>query len=608
MKNFVTFIFMCLAVASVYAQDLVWDITTPFTSQNIIKIVGTAPVTLVISDKITVSGNVEVPEWVILKFQSNGRLKIENENSSLFIRGKVDVGVQQIFDMSNRGVLTYDGTSISNITFFQNKVFYPEWWGIMPNIIPTRPDGVSKNSMHYLLAKEMMLDIAASGGGELHFSEGVYYIRDVVIDFDNITVSGEGRKTILRFDRSNFGTSTRRGGIFTIQGPTTEKYYNKLIPEGAYQTGNFTFNTQQKTIQNVLVKNLSIEWNEQSALEDPAMNGLTIVNAQNVTIDNVHVDLKGANRAFYIGTLFEGDTTENITIKNSSCVASRTGVLILHGFDNLDAIRNKIILDKVTIKNNNFDVVGLKSVEQVTNGQLNIDYLDRYGSGILFGGSEFTKTFENRGDTVYRRVGSVLIEGNKIQNADFGVLAHFSNSDENKGYDHKITINNNDFLSFKYVGILSPFTNATITNNNFIVTQLVPITEAVLDSKKKGYIASAIHIAKAPWEYFKSNHGPEKIIIQGNIVKGCFQLNAPFVIQPNRDATISISENTFDYDSSCTAPQNDVIITTNRRKFKTKNATIILQNNVRDSSNQTREKASVLLDVRRKKHITLIEQ
>jgi|GEM_PF-6676275 len=608
MKRFVAIFFVLMTVASAYAQDFVWDRTMPFTTQNIMNLAASAPATIVVSDKIMIAGIVEVPEWVTLKFQNNGILKIENESSSLYIRGKVDVGSQQIFDLTNRGVLTYDGTSISNITFFQNKVYHPEWWGFIPNEVPTRPDGVSKNSINYLLAKEMMLDIAASGGGELHFSEGVYYIRDFVIDFDNITVSGEGRKTILRFDRLNFGTSTRRGGIFTIQGPTTEKYYNKLIPDGAYQTGNFTFGKLQKTIQNIVVKNLSIEWEEQSALEDPAMNGLTIVNAQNVTIDNVHVDLKGANRAFYIGTLFDGDVTENITIQNSSCVASRTGVLILHGFDSLDSIRRKIILDSIIIQNNEFDVVGLPSIEQVKNGQLNVDYLDRYGSGVLFGGSEFTTTFENRGDTIYRRVGSILIQNNTIKNADFGVLANFSNKDENKGFVHKVTIDNNSFIDFKYIGILSPFTDAVITNNIFKVLQLITLTDSVLDSGKKGYISSAIQIVKAPWEFFKSKHGPENITLQGNKVIGCFERTPPFIIQPNKDATITINNNTFDYDTSCSPPQNDVVITTNRRKFRTKKATVILQNNVRDTSNQSSEKASVLLDVRRKKHITLIEQ
>ncbi|WP_432412267.1 hypothetical protein [Rasiella sp. SM2506] len=608
MKRCVAIFFVFMTVASVFGQDLVWDKVMPFTTQNITNQAGRAPATIVISDKIMIAGIVEVPEWITLKFQNNGRLKIENESSSLYIRGKVSVGPQQIFDLTNRGVLTYDGTSISNITFFQNKVYHPEWWGLIPNEIPTRPDGTSKNSINYLLAKEMMLDIAASGGGELHFSEGVYYIRDFVIDFDNITVSGEGRKTILRFDRSNFETSTRRGGLFTIQGPTTEKYYNKLIPDGAYQTGNFIFNSQQKTIQNIVVKNISIEWDEQSALEDPAMNGLTIVNAQNVIIDNVHVDLKGANRAFYIGTLFDGDITENITIQNSSCVASRTGVLILHGFDSLDTIRRKIILDSIIIKNNDFDVVGLPSIEQVKNGQLNVDYLDRYGSGVLFGGSEFTTTFDNMGDTIYRRIGSILIQNNTIRNADFGVLANFSNKDENKGFVHKVTLNSNSFIDFKYIGILSPFTNAVITNNTFKVIQLTPITDNVLDSGKKGYISSAIHIVKAPWEFFKSKHGPENITLEGNKVIGCFEQNTPFIIQPNRDATITINNNIFDYDSSCSQPQNDIIITTSRRKFRTKNATVVLQNNIHDSSNQSQEPASVLLDVRRKKHITLIEQ
>ncbi|MAM28025.1 MAG: hypothetical protein CMC13_03300 [Flavobacteriaceae bacterium] len=593
---------------TVMSQELIWDSEQAFTTQNIQSKQTSGIDTIVVASSILVRGKVDVPKMITLKFTQNGRLKIENEKSSITVNGTIEASKNQIFDHSNSGVLTYDGSSVSNVKLLGTKIFYPEWWGFIPNVVPSNTTNPEKsNTRHFTVGKEMMLDVAASGGGEIHFSEGVYYIRDLIIDFDNVIVSGEGRKTILRTDRKNFETSTRRGALFSIQGPTTEKLYHKLFPEGKYQTGNFTFDNVQKTIENITIRDLTIEWNDISALEDPAMNGLTIINARNVLIDNVHVDLKGANRAFYIGAYFDGDVTENITIQNSSCVASRTGVFILHGFDQLDVIRRKLVLDNIEIQNNDFDVVGLETMEFVNNEQLNVEWLDRYGSGVFLGGSEFTSTFEVKGTTIFRKLGRILIDGNRIKNADFGVRADFGNKHENKGYDHEVIIRNNHFIDFTHVGVLAPFTTTFIIDNIFDVEQLLPVRKDVFEAEKKGYFATAIHIAKAPWEFFKSRHGPDNVVIQGNTFNGCYQQYVPVVMQPNNDAILDVRNNTFNYDTSCSVPTNDIVIATSRRKFRTKRATVRLSNNLRDSSNQSSTDASVQLDVRREKHITLID-
>lgn len=606
MKKFVVALFLCITVASAYAQDIVWDKGMPFTTQNIANIAGTVPVTIIISDKIEVIGNVEVAPNVTLKFTDRGRLRITNENSFLIIKGMLDAKQQHIFDVSAKGVLTYDAKSISNITIFANKRFYPEWWGFFPNVIPEPTGSNTTNALHYTLCKEIMLDISASGGGDLHFSDGVYYLRDIVIDADNITVSGNGIQSVLRFDRKNFKYSTRRGGIFTIQGPTTEKYYNKNFPEGKYQTGNFLFDKEHKTIENIVVKDLVIEWDPIAAEEDPAMNGLSIVNAINVTIDNVHVNLFGANRAFYIGTLFDEDVTENITIKNSSCEQSRTGVFILHGFDE-KKLRRKLVLDNINIESNNFKLVRPPKLN-IQNQQLYVEYIDKYSSGIYFAGSEFTSSFIEDGMLVNRTLGTFTIKNNIIENADFGIRSWFGNKDEFKGYKHNITIEGNTFLNFVFTGIFSPFSNATILNNTFIINQLVPIPTYFSSENEEGFLAAAIHIAKAPWPDFRSKHGPDNVVVKGNTIRGCFINTIPIIVQPNKDATIKIVDNNISYDSSCVKPQNDVVVTTSRRKFKTKKATIIFQNNTEDTSNQSKQPASLFLDVRREKHITLIEQ
>ena len=607
MKKLVAFFFVCSMVTSVYAQDIVWDKASSFTTQNITKKAGASPITIVISDKTEVSGTVEVGANVTLKFTDNGRLRIANEQSSLLVKGKINAGIQQIFDVSASGVASYNYESASNITLQQTKIVYPEWWGIFPNIIPGKNGDTGSEKRHHAFLKEIMLDLASSGGGIIQFSEGVYYIRDIVIDSDNITVLGKGKSTILRFDRDNYGYSTRRGGLFTIQGVTLEKYYSKVFTEGQHLAGNFLYDKEQYSIKNVVVRDLAIEWNLDATAEDPSMNGLTIVNAINVVIENVHVNMFGANRAFYIGSNSDGDVTENITIKNCTGVQSRTGVFILHGYDSKDYIRNKMSLGNILIENNTFDVVRIPELD-IKNIHIVEKYLDKYATGFYFIGNEFTKSF-NLGDVlIERNLGPITIKNNTINNADIGIRSWLPGEDERKDYIQKVTVEGNTFNNFKYVGVFMPFANATIKNNIFKAGTLIPLPLEFQNDNEEGFIASAIHIAKAPWKDFKSKQGPTDVLVEGNTISGCFLGTNPIVVQPNNEGVVKLKDNKIIYDSSCKRPQNEIVITTNRRKFRTKNATIVLENNIENSSNQSPESASVLLDVRRKKHLTILNE
>lgn len=606
MKNITTvLVFIFFGNFIMNSQEVHWD-QTSFTTENLKRLNRGAKTTVRISKRIEVKGNVVVPKNVTLTFSDKGMLAIYDESSSITILGSVANGPEQIFDLENQGVVTYDHKSVSNIKFDGIKTFYPEWWGILPNEIPNNPAGSFPSAKNYTYIKEMMLDVASSGGGEIHFSKGTYYIRDIVIDFSNITISGEGKETVLKFDRKNFKYSTRRGGIFTIQGPTSHKYYNKLYPDGVYQMGNFLFDKGNETIENITIRDLSVEWDDVAAMEDPAMNGMSIVNATNVMIDNVHIDLFGANRAFYIATLFDGDTTENITIKNSSCVNSRTGVFILHGFDE-EGDREYMALGDIQIENNVFDVVPLSKTD-VKNKQLTIEYLDSYSSGIFFAGSEYTSSFK-KGNTEFRRnLGAFVLKNNTIKNADFGIRSLLSSGDKNKAYSHDIRILGNTFEDFNYIGIFSPFSKAVIVDNTFKSSQLSRMPATVTYDKREVYIASAIQIAKAPWKAFRSSHGPDEVLVENNSIEGCFVETTPIVIQPNKNGSITIIDNRFNYDSSCRNPLFDIKISTNRRKYRTKKATAIVKNNKEIASNGLEVEASINLDAKRKKHITLIKE
>ena len=601
------FLLLFFLVSAVYGQEIIWPNSEAFTTSNIKSKIQTGKRTIVINSKIEVSGSVEIPKNVTLKFNNKGVLKINNEATRLVINEPIIAEKQMIFDLSAKGVVSYRFESVSNIQLNNNNIFYPEWWGIFPNVIPGKNGNTSPKQIHHTYLKEMMLDIATSGGGTIQFSAGVYYIRDIVIDSDNITVAGEGENTVLRFDRDNYGFSTRRGGIFTIQGPTLEKYYSKSHPEGFSISGNFLYEDKQKTIENIIVKNLAIEWNEDSTKEDPAMNGLTIVNAKNVEIDNVLVNLYGANRAFYVGTIFEGDITKDITIRNCTGINARTGVFILHGYDSNEFIRQKMVLGDITIENNKFDLQGIPDID-IKNEHIEKKYLDKYATGIYFIGNEFTNSFEYRGNLITRQLGEIKISNNTFLNTDLGIRSWLPSKNPMKDYTHNVIIDGNTFIDFKFVGVFSPFKKAIISNNKFVSKFLSKLPKDFKEENEEEFIASAIHIAKAPWKTYRTKMGPEDVTIEGNIIEGCYLDVSPIVLQPNEGGSITIKENTINYDSSCRKPQMDIVVTTNRRKFRTKKATISLEDNEISIGNQNESKASVLLNTRRKKFITVIEK
>ncbi|HBR53314.1 MAG TPA: hypothetical protein DEA82_03645 [Flavobacteriaceae bacterium] len=597
---------MTFAVAVSNAQEIVWEQTEPFTTKNIRNKTGRSVNTIRIEKKIEVNGTVEIPTNITLAFGKNGSLLIANEATFLIVNGPIIAGKQHIFDVSAKGVGSYRSESISNIALFQAKTFYPEWWGVFPNVIPGKENTIPK-AAHHIWLKEMMLDVAASGGGSIEFSEGVYYIRDLIIDFDNIKVYGQGKnKTILRFDRANFGYSTRRGGIVTIQGPTAEKYYSKMVPDGVPIMGNFSYEGIQHTIENIEFKDIGIEWDAAATVEDPAMNGLAIVNARNVMVNNVHVSLYGANRAYFVGNSFEGDVTENITIQNSSCDESRTGVFILIGYAKDENPRKKLIIDDIKILNNKFDLMSIQEID-VKNPHITLKYLDKYSSGVYFIGNEYTSSFTtSEGQYIERITGDFLIEGNTFNNADFGIRSWYGNKDEFKGYVHRVNIKNNVFNNFRYFGIMAPFNTANIENNTLSVETLVPIPLTLEEDRGENYSAAAIYVAKAPWSKYKSDHGPEKVTVNNNKITGCFIGTNPIVIQPKEGGTVEVVNNSVSYDPSCQKPNHEIVFTTNRRQFRTKRATLIIGNN-KDTSNLNPSDASLLLDVRREKHITLID-
>ncbi|QIE59918.1 hypothetical protein G5B37_10180 [Rasiella rasia] len=606
MKNKVLLIIILFPFYFGNAQELVWDINEQFTSENLLKKGAVSVIT--INTTIEVQGSVSVPSSISLKFVDKGMLKIADEQTSLVIHGSIEAKRQQIFDISSPGVTSYRFESVSNIKMTKNKQYFPEWWGVFPNVVPSKNGNKLPKASHHQFLKEIMLDIAASGGGELIFDEGVYYIRDLIIDFDNIEVRGQGaKKTILRFDSENYGYSTRRGTVVMIQGPTLEKFYSKMVPDGIPIAGNFSFTEKQQTIENIIMRDLTVEWDAEAARADPSMNGIAVMNAKNVLIEGVHIDLHGANRAFFLGNAFEGDVTENVTIANSSCVNSRTGVFILSGYAKDENPRKKMVLNNINILNNHLQMVPMQDVD-VKNEHLVLRYLDEYASGVFFIGNEYTTSFTHTDGTfIEREMGTFLIEGNIIENADFGIRSWYGNADEHKGYVHDVTIKDNYFRNFRLIGAMAPFKTSQIVGNVFIVDTFTPIPASVEDDRGEDYKASAIFAAKAPFGKYKSDHGPEKVQIENNIIQGCFLRTSPIVVRPKEKANITIHNNQVVYSNDCKVPKYDIVITTDIYNYGTQEATVNIKNNSRGSAIQPIEEATLHIDARRKKHITLLD-
>lgn len=606
MKNLsMVLVFFFFGNFTINAQEVTWD-KTPFTSQNLSKLNRGAKTTVRIVNSIEVQGNVVVPKNVTLAFSEKGMLRIKDDKTRLQIAGKIVANRTQIFDLSARGVTSYRYESVSNIEFKTNKVIYPEWYGIMPNVVPGQKGNSSHKSQHHTHLKELMLDLAASGGGEIVFAEGVYYIRDVIIDSDNITVRGQDKKTILRFDRANYKYSTRRGGLFVIQGATLEKFYSKVVPEGMHLSGNYFYDTAQKTIENIVVKDLAIEWNLEATSDDPSMNGLTIMNSRNVTIDNVHVNMFGANRAFYIGSGFDLDVTENITIKNSSCVESRTGLFIIHGYQSKDPLRTHMSLGGIQVENNHFRLVPMAEID-VKNTHVTLKHLDPYSSGIYFIGNEFTKNTKSQGTNLTRSIGTFELKNNIIENADFGVRCWYPGKGDDRDFIHKVLIEGNTFLNFNYIGIFSTFKEVTINDNSFKSKSLSQLPLTIETERQEEFVASAIQIAKAPFKTFKTKLGPENVMISNNTFEGCYLGTTPVVLQPKKNGVIRLVKNAFKYDESCKKPTNDIQITTSNKKYRSKKATIFLKDNHQIKSNASIIPVSIDIDSKRRKHISLIE-
>jgi hypothetical protein len=214
------------------------------------------------------------------------------------------------------------------------EVIYPEWFGVIPD------DGGTTNKE---AQNKRMMRCVQDSRGHLEFGEGTYYMRDLLVDGSNVVISGQGRKTQIRNATTYWGSSTRLGGLFNVYGPVSSG--------SSLNVGNRTWTGVTVQIKNVKVLDLDFLWDDGE--DDPEMNGIGVLNADNVLISGVHVNINNAKRAFYVGGTTVEAKTENVTIERCKSFNCVTGVFVQGGY-HPEAIG--VINDHFTIQNNEFNV------------------------------------------------------------------------------------------------------------------------------------------------------------------------------------------------------------------------------------------------------------
>ncbi len=398
---------------------------------------------IVVKNEIIIQKNTIIPENITIIFGKNGSFYTE-KNKNLCINGSINAPLINIF--KGEGSIEL-GNKIMTV--------FPEWWGLFGN--------ADKSIRSEILTKKMLQDIKSTGNKHLHFSSGTYLIRDLIIDFSNLIVSGNGKATIIKNNSKKY-SSTHLGAFIAIMGPTS----------GFTGNDKWLHTTQIKNIQ---IKNLAIEYNG----PDPHMNGVAISNAKNVIIDNVSVNLNGGKRAFYVGSWHQGAKTQDIIIENSRSINSRTGVFITVGGVNQKTNSDRI-LSNILVQGCSFIIPNLNKI-----GNRNLDQTN----GIYVHGNSIAPNCITK---------NITIKKNKIIGGDDGIITSGPDKD-GAIIQASLKIISNHFKNFTNHGIQSLLKEVSIEGNFF---DSIDIVKAVISSAGIQF-------------YGKGSYGVSHSVIKNNV-------------------------------------------------------------------------------------------
>jgi hypothetical protein len=379
------------------------------------------------------------------------------------------------------------------ITLTGNDKIYPEWFGVIPN------DGGTTNKE---AQNKRMMNCVQASAGHLVFGDGTYYMRDLLVDGSNVEISGQGRSTILRNARTYWGSSTRFGNFMGVYSPNMD-----ADPTGLLGNLTWTVTSQQK---NVKLHDFDVYWDDGGV--DLSMNGLAILGYDNVQATNVHINMHGANRAYYIGGGSIDMKTENITLQFCKSFECTTGAFVSEG---LTPTNTGVVLRNITIEN---------CVFNVTSALAN-------SSGLYHHGSSST------GITA----GRITFSNNVVYGGKCGVLTTAPGGTSR--LQCFLTVENNYFSAFTEQGIHIYLKRARIANNTFDTTVLNFV---------------ALQLA-AILMYSTASGGSQMYDIEGNTFKNLSGTGTVIGIHINciAGSTHNIVGNRFVYENA-TAPQYDI--------------------------------------------------
>ena len=336
-------------------------------------------------------------------------------SSDLVFGGDIIAGRYQIFK----------GTA--DITCAYTDEIYPEWFNILSD-----SDGDLGTTNKEAENKRMMRCVQTSEG-HLVFGAGTYYMRDLLIDQNNVTVSGQGRKTVIQ-NSPFWNSSTRLGTVVSFYGPTIEGGISPSV-------GNNTW-TANESKRNCVIKDLDIAFDDTGLATDDTMNGLAIVGFSNVTVERVNINLNGANRAFYIGTFSTDHVTNNVIVRDCKSYLSSTGVFISEGLTTTSTGQE---LKNIVVECCEFNVISRAGTDP-----------KGASSGLYHHSASPSTTI---------KTGNINFKNNYVIGGTCGVFQ--SGPGASSRLTANLIVENNEFENFLEQGILTYAKRATFSNNLF---------------------------------------------------------------------------------------------------------------------------------------------
>jgi len=307
-----------------------------------------------------------------------------------------------------------------------SRVVYPEWFGIFN--FDNGNDGSVNLDSNIRRAGRCNGDSQCA----IEFGNGLYYIRDFLIDQSNSGIIGQGKdNTFLKNSIVN-NTSTRFGVQVTIFAPTT------ALPANL---GNRNW-VGTSTTTDCYIRDLTIVWNDTDTVAtDPQMNCFAWLGCQGGEIRNVHASLPTGQRAFAIQTNDQDQETEDVLMTGCSSDGGISGIYLSEGF----VTNTGKTFKNIQVINNHFSVRLVASDEPLGPS-----------SSIILHGLEVPANID---------VTEVIIRDNHCEGGAKGV--HTQSPDVTTKWNSKVILEANSFKDFREQGILSYIEDMDIIRNTF---------------------------------------------------------------------------------------------------------------------------------------------